>query len=594
MGHRLALLIALVLLLTGTTGNAGSVTEAEAKQVCRNWLTYLDVSAGAESARRRIAECTPVTAGDTLLAWHFELRPKGYVVVPARRELPPVHASSRETHWPGDEENPFLAVVRDVLGAKFRHLDVQATAGGRVSSPRGAHPAWATYGKADVSFTDALEAGALRDVTEAGPLLTTRWHQGSPFNLWCPMTDGGRTWVGCAATATAQLMRYHRWPAWGVGTFGFQWDGDDCDATPEPAYLEADLLDPFLWDLMPAVATADTPHDEQQELAHLCWDVAVCLRMDFSTCGSQSNLAIARSALMNQLYFEPTIRYCERFRYTEQNWFNEIVDDIDQGNPVLYATMIHVMVCDGWREVDGMKQIHLNYGWGGASDNWYSLDDIETSSNWMAERMIVDVTPDRDVEFPVEVYSFDAGASQDGVNLAWEVSEPSSVAEFWPMRSGGLRNCIPLPIVSEPLTGDTYYEFYDPAEQVGFYDYWLKTISLVGTEDWLGPVRVHVDVVSGAGGSVPSAGLGRPSPNPANPRVTVPFTMAVSGPATLRVLDARGRVVRTLVDTELLAGAHEIDWGGRTQGGAAAASGTYFVRLDAGGEAWTRKISLAR
>ena len=45
--------------------------------------------------------------------------------------------------------------------------------------------------------------------TAIGPLVETRWNQGSPYNLLCPMIDGTRTVTGCVATTMAQLMYYH-------------------------------------------------------------------------------------------------------------------------------------------------------------------------------------------------------------------------------------------------------------------------------------------------------------------------------------------------------------------------------------------------
>ena len=52
------------------------------------------------------------------------------------------------------------------------------------------------------------------------PLLgSILWDQGDPYNLQCPvMSDGGKSVVGCVATAMAQIMEYHQWPEKGTGT----------------------------------------------------------------------------------------------------------------------------------------------------------------------------------------------------------------------------------------------------------------------------------------------------------------------------------------------------------------------------------------
>lgn len=45
------------------------------------------------------------------------------------------------------------------------------------------------------------------------------WDQRYLYNLQCPvMGDGGRSVVGCVATAMAQIMEYHQWPEKGTGT----------------------------------------------------------------------------------------------------------------------------------------------------------------------------------------------------------------------------------------------------------------------------------------------------------------------------------------------------------------------------------------
>jgi hypothetical protein len=83
-------------------------------------------------------------------------------------------------------------------------------------------------------------------------------------------------------------------------------------------------------------------------------------------------------------------------------------------------------------------------------------------------------------------------------------------------------------------------------------------------------------------------------PNPFNPRTTVHFALPAAGGVTLTVFDLRGRRVRTLLRGELTAGRHEVEWDGRVSGGGEAAAGVYLLRLEAGGQARSVKIVLAR
>ena len=88
--------------------------------------------------------------------------------------------------------------------------------------------------------------------------------------------------------------------------------------------------------------------------------------------------------------------------------------------------------------------------------------------------------------------------------------------------------------------------------------------------------------------------LGANHPNPFSPETEIDFALPRAQPVRLRILDAQGRVVRTLLDRELPAGAHRIRWDGRDGAGRAVASGVYFYRLQDGAATRTRKMTLVR
>jgi hypothetical protein len=84
------------------------------------------------------------------------------------------------------------------------------------------------------------------------------------------------------------------------------------------------------------------------------------------------------------------------------------------------------------------------------------------------------------------------------------------------------------------------------------------------------------------------------APNPFNPRTTIRYAMPHTGRITLRIYDLRGRLVRNLVDEVVAAGHHTTVWNGRGDDGAVTAAGVYFVRIDDGLGAATRKVVLAK
>jgi flagellar hook assembly protein FlgD len=62
----------------------------------------------------------------------------------------------------------------------------------------------------------------------------------------------------------------------------------------------------------------------------------------------------------------------------------------------------------------------------------------------------------------------------------------------------------------------------------------------------------------------------------------------------LRIYDAAGRAVRTLVEGVELAGTHEAFWDGRDDAGEALPSGLYFYRLHSADGSVSRKMMLLK
>ncbi len=83
-------------------------------------------------------------------------------------------------------------------------------------------------------------------------------------------------------------------------------------------------------------------------------------------------------------------------------------------------------------------------------------------------------------------------------------------------------------------------------------------------------------------------------PNPFNPRTTFHFALPARERVRLAVHDARGRLVRTLVDGMMEAGRQEVLWDGRDDGGRGVASGVYLARVRSASLAATTKVSLVR
>lgn len=80
------------------------------------------------------------------------------------------------------------------------------------------------------------------------------------------------------------------------------------------------------------------------------------------------------------------------------------------------------------------------------------------------------------------------------------------------------------------------------------------------------------------------------TPNPFNPETTIPVVLDQPQSVALRVYDAKGRFVVTLVDGPLTQGEHRIPWAGVDDRGQRVGSGVYLAVLEAGGRKFTRKL----
>ena len=92
----------------------------------------------------------------------------------------------------------------------------------------------------------------------------------------------------------------------------------------------------------------------------------------------------------------------------------------------------------------------------------------------------------------------------------------------------------------------------------------------------------------------PVSGLqvGRIFPNPVFASVSIPFAIGNESAARVRIYDAAGRVVRTLVDRTLPQGSHVARWDRVTDAGTRAGAGVYFYELRAAGRSATGRIVL--
>ena len=377
--------------------------------VCQNWMSQIVYSKGnwAGVTSPEVTGVQEITNGDLTLARVYSISPAGYVVVPALKELPPIKAYSEECSLNVDDEDGFAALLREVLVDRARlyiktygSLEASQSASDVKLFGEVNREEWDRFAVDNSQFESSLERGTNSPMDEAGPLLTSRWDQGAPYNNLCPIGDGGRCVVGCVATAVAQIMYYWNWPPMGLGNSSYYWSGDySCGGSSPGKTLAADYSDSYDWGNMVDHCTGAGPQAQQDALSELNYEVGVAFEMMYGRCGSGAYSSYVLATLPTYFRFDPSITDEYRASYSPEGWFSLIQDEINAGRPMYYTISRHAIVCDGWRTVGEIMSYHFNYGWDDSHNAWYILDQLYC--NWegcdpMVEALIKNIMPEPD------------------------------------------------------------------------------------------------------------------------------------------------------------------------------------------------------
>jgi hypothetical protein len=114
--------------------------------------------------------------------------------------------------------------------------------------------------------------------------------------------------------------------------------------------------------------------------------------------------------------------------------------------------------------------------------------------------------------------------------------------------------------------------------------------------NWSGYLAPAVATAVGSAGvpTPPAIEMRQNAPNPFNPKTRIDYALGDPADARLRIFDASGRLVRTLVDGREEAGEHSVVWDGRGDDGRALASGVYFYELSTDEGRESRKAVMLR
>lgn len=232
---------------------------------------------------------------------------------------------------------------------------------------------WLQYMSQRVSEAAVLGNGmaVASSVGEAiAPLCTTAWGQGEPFNTECPEYNGEKCLSGCVATAMAQVMKYHNWPAQGKGELEYRAAKIGVDIYTDFSQYTPD------WENMLDDYSNQTASDRQkQAVAHLLRGVGGSVRMNYFPTASGADVNDATQALLKYWDYSDDIRYMRRSWFSLRDWSQLLYDALKNYGPILYGgfsmSSAHAFICDGY---DGEGMFHFNWGWDGKADGYFAID----------------------------------------------------------------------------------------------------------------------------------------------------------------------------------------------------------------------------
>ena len=309
------------------------------------------------------------------------------------------------------------------------------------------------------------------------PLIKTKWNQDTPYNLQCPMDGEERSVTGCVATAVAQVMFYHQWPA----------------ATTQkiPAYTTAtkainvEALPPttFKWNLMKNEYNNNAAGDTANAVAELMRYCGQAFLMDYT---SEASAAYIRTSnLINYFNYSKNTQDASRYYYSTNQWEDLIYNEIANNRPVLYRgssiDVGHAFICDGY---DGNGLFHINWGWGGSYDGFFSLSILNPdgkgigggdSSEGFSDRQgaLIGFSPASGQEEPVpQMISWDVSVSKSNYERNTTATDFESIS-----LSGTIYTMYSFVLPQKELEVETGWALYSDDTFIQCLGYKTNTVS---------------------------------------------------------------------------------------------------------------------
>lgn len=373
MKIRLSFLL-ILLFATFTSLKAAFVEKETARTVAKNFVAeriyHHQLKWNADDVL--ISDVLTYEIGGLAAYYVFSNNGSGFIIVSADDQLQPVLGYSDEGNYPVTGK----ATNFDYLVHTFAN-QVQYVRSTSVETPAEIASLWQKYQHGDLDYSPAA-------TTDVQPLLMSVWDQVFPYNAFCPADQagpGGHALTGCVATAMSQIMYYHRFPLQGNGSRSYY--------IPGYGTLSANFGATYYnWDEMLNELTSGSGQSIPA-VALLNYHAGVSVSMSYGPNASGAQSISVAPALKNYFRYSSDATYTEKGSMTQSQWENQFVPNLDQKMPVYMsgytsANEGHAWVCDGYQVSGSSKMFHMNFGWGGYGNGYFTITDPSGFTNSQA------------------------------------------------------------------------------------------------------------------------------------------------------------------------------------------------------------------
>ncbi len=178
----------------------------------------------------------------------------------------------------------------------------------------------------------------------------------------------------------------------------------------------------------------------------------------------------------------------------------------------------------------------------------------------------------------------------------------SYVTDSWMLESGiYIDDVYPIETFESEMVlasdiADNFYDITDRENGTYFYQVRAKDAE----DQWSGfsnreAAIVDANVSIDDNNQIPAEfNLAQNYPNPFNASTEISFALSSAGYITLEVYDIAGRLVRTLLSSDMTAGDHTVIWNGSNDNAESVSSGIYFYKLTTDQKSETRRMTLLK